>query len=114
MIGQHPLEIEMLKNLSPLSTDQASTIIVWIGLFEMLISLLYLSPRLQKYLLRAQVILFPLLTLIAVISSPPVAIDPFNVVTFNFALWILPLVALLLTEQLPTAKSCKRKRGSNK
>lgn len=112
VIGQHPLEIEMLTNLSPLSVEQASTMIIWIGLLEMLIGLLYLSPRLQKYLLRAQVALFPLLTLIAIISSPHVATDPFNVVTFNMTLWILSLVALLLTEQLPTAKSCKRKRGS--
>ena len=112
VIGQHPLEIEMLANLSPLSVQQASTLMIWVGIAEIVIGLLFLLPKLQKYLLMAQVVLFPILTVMAVVASPQVAISPFNVVTFNLALWVLSIVALLCIQQLPTAKSCKRKRGS--
>lgn len=108
---QHPLEIEMLANLSPFSTEQASTAIIWIGVIEVIIGLLFLIPRMQKYCLVAQIILFPILTISAIISAPNVATDPFNVLTFNSALWVMSIVACLLTKQLPSAKSCKRKRG---
>ena len=112
VIGQHPLEAQMLANLSPLSVQQASTLIIWIGIAEMMIGLLFLVPKLQKHLLKAQVVLFPILTVMAVVAFPQTATAPFNVITFNLTLCFLSIVALLLTRQLPTARSCKRKRGS--
>lgn len=111
VLTQHPLEISMLTQLSPLSVAQASTAIIWIGVAEILFACCWLVPKLQKSLLKLQVIIFPLLTLSAIIAAPAVAIAPFNVITLNVTLWILSIIGLLLHEQLPTAKSCKRKRG---
>lgn len=112
VLMKHPLEIDMLKNLSPLSLGQASTAIIAIGVLEIIIGILFLVPKLQPLLLKAQIMLFPFLTLSAIIAAPSVATDPFNVVTLNIGLWIASIIALLLTKELPTAKFCKRKRGA--
>lgn len=111
VLTQQPLEIQMLLELSPLNYAQASTSIVWVGIAEMLFSVCWLLPKLQKCLLQLQVVMFPFLTLSAILAEPAVAIAPFNVITLNVSLWIVSIVGLLLHEQLPTAKSCKRKRG---
>lgn len=111
VLTQQPLEIQMLLELSPLNYAQASTAIVWVGIAEMLFSVCWLLPKLQKCLLQLQVVMFPFLTLSAILAEPAVAIAPFNVITLNVSLWIVSIVGLLLHEQLPTAKSCKRKRG---
>lgn len=109
---QHPLEVSMLTQLSPFTSAQAAAAIKWIGLAEMLFACCWLIPRLQKFLLKLQVIVFPVLTVSAIFADPAVATAPFNVITLNIALWVLSIVGLLLYEQLPSAKSCKRKRGT--
>ncbi|ANU11038.1 hypothetical protein BBH88_12370 [Planococcus antarcticus DSM 14505] len=111
VLTQHPLEISMLTQLSPLTAAQGATAVIWIGVAEILFACCWLVPKLQKPLLKLQVIIFPFLTLSAIIAAPAVAIAPFNVITLNVTLWILSIIGLLLHEQLPTAKSCKRKRG---
>lgn len=111
VLTQHPLEISMLTQLSPLTVAQGTSAIIWIGVAEMLFACLWLVPKLQKFLLKLQIVIFPILTLSAIIAAPAVAIAPFNVVTLNVTLWILSIIGLLLHEQLPTANSCKRKRG---
>jgi len=108
---QHPLEIDMLMALSPLTIGQASTAIIWVGVAEILLGCCWLVPRFQKRLLQLQVLVFPFLTLSAILAEPSVATAPFNVISLNVTLWILSIVGLLLIEQLPSAKSCKRKRG---
>lgn len=111
VLTQHPLEISMLTQLSPLTAAQGAMAIIWIGGAEMVFGCLWLIPKLQKFLLKLQIVIFPFLTLSAIIAAPTVAIAPFNVITLNLTLWILSMVGLLLHEQLPTANSCKRKRG---
>lgn len=111
VLTQHPLEVSMLTQLSPLTQAQAETSVLWIGWAEILFASLWLIPKLQKLLLRLQVLIFPLLTLSAVLAAPSVATAPFNVITLNVMLWVLSIIGLLLNHQLPTAKSCKRKRG---
>lgn len=111
VLTQHPLEISMLTQLSPLTTGQASTAIIWVGIAELLFACFWLVPKVQKRLLQLQVVIFPFLTLSALIAAPATAIAPFNVITLNATLWILSIIGLLLVEQLPSAKSCKRKRG---
>ena len=101
----------MLMNLSSLSNQAATTAISWIGFLEIVIGILFLVPKWQRYLLIGQIILFPILTASALFSAP-VATTPFNVITFNLALWIISIVALLLSHALPTATTCKRKRGA--
>ncbi|MDQ0427268.1 hypothetical protein QOZ98_000093 [Planomicrobium stackebrandtii] len=110
-LTQHPLEISMLTQLSPLTAAQGSTAIIWIGGAEMLFACLWLVSKLQKFLLKLQIVIFPFLTLSAIIAAPTVAIAPFNVITLNATLWILSIIGLLLHEQLPSANSCQRKRG---
>lgn len=111
VLTQHPLEISMLTQLLPLTTGQASTAIIWVGIAEMLFACCWLVPKLQKRLLQLQVVIFPFLTLSAIISATATATAPFNVITLNATLWVLSIIGLLLVEQLPSAKSCKRKRG---
>ncbi|TFD99463.1 DoxX-like family protein [Jeotgalibacillus salarius] len=110
VLTQHPLEVSMLTQLSPLSEGQASTAVIWVGIAEMIFAVCWLIPKLQKYLLRLQVIIFPLLTLSAVVAAPFTATAPFNVITLNVTLWVLSIIGLLLTKELPSAKSCRRKR----
>ncbi|TFD94387.1 DoxX-like family protein [Jeotgalibacillus sp. R-1-5s-1] len=111
VLTQHPLEVSMLMQLSPFTQAQAETAVLWVGLAEMLFACFWLVPGLQKSLLKLQVVIFPLLTLSAVLSAPSVATAPFNVITLNVTLGVLSIIGLLLAHQLPTAKSCKRKRG---
>ena len=108
---QHPLEIAMLSKLSMLSNEQATKGVVWVGIGEVIGALLFFSRKLQPFLLKAQVMLFPLLTVGAIVAAPHVATDPFNVVALNVMLVILSIIALQLRVNLPTATSCKRKRG---
>lgn len=114
VLMQHPLEVSMLTQLSPFTDAQASNAIVWIGIAEILFAFCWLIPKLQKHLLQLQVIIFPMLTISAIFADPAVATAPFNVITLNVVLWILSIIGLLLREQLPTAKSCKRKRGEKR
>lgn len=111
IIGQHPLEIEMLTKLSPLGVAQATDVIIWVGVLEIVVALLFSLRKLHKALWLAQVVLFPLLTIGAIVATPHVATDPFNVITLNVTLWVLSIIALMLQVELPTATSCKRKRG---
>lgn len=111
VLTQHPLEINLLTQLSPLTAEQASKAVIWIGCAEILFACCWLVPKLQKALLKLQVVIFPFLTLSAIIADTATATAPFNVITLNITLWILSIVGLLLHEQLPSAKSCKRKRG---
>lgn len=112
LIGQHPLEIDMLVALSPLSVPAATTAIQWVGLLEVIIALLFIVRRCQRLLLIGQIVLFPVLTISAIVAAPHVATDPFNVVAFNVALWCMSIVALLLQKDCPTASTCQRKRGN--
>ena len=112
VLTQQPLEIEMLMKLSTLSFEQASSTIVTVGLLEIMIGFLCFIPAAHKFLLPAQIILYPILTVSAIVATPAVVLSPFNVITFNASLWVLCLVAILLRRSLPTAKSCKRKRGA--
>lgn len=111
VITQHPLEISLLTQLSPLTTDQSATAVIWVGVAEVLFACCWLVPKLQKALLKLQVIIFPFLTLGAIVADAATATAPFNVITLNITLWILSIVGLLLHEQLPSAKNCKRKKG---
>lgn len=111
VIGQHPLELEMLSRLSQLTMQQASGAIFWVGLLEIVFAALFFIPKLHRMLWKLQIIFFPFLTLSAIFAAPHVATDPFNVITLNVVLWVLCIVARLLTVELPTASSCKRKRG---
>lgn len=107
----HPQEVDLLMKLSGLSESVAIQSVWWIGLAEILFGLVWLIPFRKKLLFLLQIVMFPLLTVSALLADMTTAAAPFNVVTFNVALWILSIIGYLLADDVPTAKSCKRKRG---
>ena len=106
----HPQEVDMLMKLSGLSENIAVQTVWWIGLVEMLFSLVWLISFRKKILFGLQIVLFPLLTVSALVANVETATAPFNVMTFNFALWILSMIGYMLADNIPTATSCKRKK----
>ncbi|MEG0258915.1 MAG: hypothetical protein RR651_03495, partial [Lysinibacillus sp.] len=60
-----------------------------------------------------QILLFPILTLSALVADFSIAGAPFNPVTLNVTLWFMSIVGYIVSKDLPTAKSCKRNRGGN-
>ena len=106
----HPQEVDMLMKLSGLSENIAVQTVWWIGFAEMLFGLIWLIPFRKKKLFGLQIVLFPLLTVSALIANIETATAPFNVMSLNFALWILSMVGYMLADNIPTATSCKRKK----
>ncbi|MGE8005009.1 DoxX-like family protein [Lysinibacillus sp. NPDC093216] len=117
IIVQHPTEVMMIEKLlggaySQLNgSSNTSQIVNWIGLAEIIFALCWLLPRGKRLLFGVQIVLFPFLTLGAVLADKTIATAPFNPVTLNVALWVLSIIGLILSKDMPSAKSCKRKRG---
>jgi hypothetical protein len=110
IIGMHPAELAMVGNTFAFSESQVIVAVMIIGVLEVLFSLLWLFYRRKDLLFLFQLILFPLLTIAAVVSVPETAIHPFNPVTFNLSLINLSLIGFMLSKDVPSAKSCLRKR----
>jgi hypothetical protein len=110
IIGMHPAELAMAGNTFAFSESQVIVAVMIIGVLEVLFSLLWLFYRRKDLLFLFQLILFPLLTIAAVVSVPETAIHPFNPVTFNLSLINLSLIGFMLSKDVPSAKSCLRKR----
>ncbi|WP_368668702.1 DoxX-like family protein [Sporosarcina sp. 6E9] len=108
IIGMHPAELSMIGNV--FSDRHALLVVMIIGLLEVFFGLFWLFYRRKDHLFLVQMILFPLLTITAVISLPETAIHPFNPVTFNLSLIILSVIGFMLSRDVPSAKSCLRKR----
>ncbi|QDQ02721.1 hypothetical protein FOH38_20965 [Lysinibacillus fusiformis] len=128
---QHPDEVMMIERLlgypseeslqpsnqaphlsdADLQMNTATKIVFGIGIAEILFALCWLLPRGKRLLFSAQIIVFPLLTISAVLADKNMVGAPFNPVTLNAALWVLSIVGFILSKDLPSAKSCKRKRG---
>ncbi|MBY6037130.1 DoxX-like family protein [Fictibacillus nanhaiensis] len=113
IIAQHPEEVAMLSSLSSLKGANAVTAVGIIGVLEMLFGLLWLFYRKKRHLHLLQILVFPALTISALIADPSISYHPFNPVTFNSSLWILSIIGYILTKDLPTATSCKRTRKSD-
>lgn len=111
---QHPDEVMMVKeSLAFLNGANLNLpfLVFCIGIIEMIFALCWLLPRGKRLLFLIQIILFPLLTLCVLGVNINIAMAPFNPVTFNGALWVLSIVGYILSKDLPSAKTCKRKRG---
>ncbi|MFC5602304.1 DoxX-like family protein [Sporosarcina koreensis] len=108
IIGKHPEEMRMLANAIPFKNPLA--LLIGIGIAEMLFGVLWLFYKKKKHLFAMQLAVFPLLTIAALVAAPEAAIHPFNPVTFNLPLFVLSLIGYLSCNDIPTAKSCKRKR----
>ncbi|WNB92432.1 DoxX-like family protein [Bacillus sp. NEB1478] len=113
IIAHHPEEIAMFSSLSSIKGAAAVKAVEIIGVAEMIFGLVWLFYRKKTHLHMLQIIVFPLLTISAVIGDPSISSHPFNPVTFNASLWILSIIGYLLAKDLPTATSCKRTRKSD-
>ncbi len=108
IVWTHPEELRMLTALSPFS--MGTSMLHTIGALEILFGLVWLFYRRKKKLFGLQLILFPLLTLSAILADPGILTHPFNPFTFNLALFILSIAGFWISNDIPTAKSCKRTR----
>jgi len=97
-------------NEDALSWNNANQIVIWIGIAEILFGLFWLFPRGKRLLFGAQIILFPLLTIGALLADITIATAPFNPVTFNLALWVLSIIGFIISKDMPSARRCIRKR----
>lgn len=110
IIATHPEELAMVESAFSNIPLQASSIVIIIGIAEILFGALWLFYKKKKHLFALQVAVFPLLTIAAIIVAPETTAHPFNPVMFNLALIALSLIGYFGSEDVPTAKSCKRKR----
>lgn len=110
IIGMHPEERAMVGKTLSLSENGTTLTVLIIGIVELIIGIGWLFYRQKRHLFMLQLIAFPLLTVAAVIAIPTTALHPFNPVTFNLALIVLSIVGLYSSRDVPTARSCKRKR----
>ncbi|MEZ7171134.1 DoxX-like family protein [Sporosarcina sp. OR05] len=110
ILAKHPEEMAMVASAFSTSPAQTLSIVFGIGIAEVLFGLLWLFYRKKKHLFALQLAIFPLLTIAAIGAVPETAVHPFNPVTFNVALLTLSLIGYFSSGDVPTAKSCKRKR----
>ena len=110
IIGMHEEERAMIGSVLELSEKGITTSVLLIGIAEVLLGISWLLYRNKKHLFTLQLILFPLLTIAAIIAVPASAIHPFNPLTFNLSLIVLSLIGLFISKDVPSARSCKRKR----
>lgn len=111
IIGVHPEEIRLLSNVIAVNNSTATVLVQVIGYAEICFGILWLLYRHKRHLFNAQLLLFPMLTITAVLSSPDLIMHPFNPISFNSALFIASIVGSFLSKDLPSAKNCKRQRG---
>ncbi|MDV6379266.1 DoxX-like family protein [Sporosarcina sp. GW1-11] len=110
LLAMHPQEIAMVASGLSLSDAAATNVVFAIGVAEVLFGVVWLLYRKKRHLFILQMIAFPLLTIAAFVAAPETAIHPFNPITCNVSLLVLTGIGLLVSHDLPTAASCKRKR----
>ncbi|MFZ3577265.1 DoxX-like family protein [Virgibacillus sp. DJP39] len=110
LLAMHPEELSMITSVLPLSISDSTFIVSIVGILEVLFGIFWLIYPNKYRLYQLQIILFPLLTLGAVLADQNYLTHPFNPLTFNISLLALSVVGLLNSKDMPTAKTCKRKR----
>nr|WP_044640150.1 DoxX-like family protein [Risungbinella massiliensis] len=112
LISMNPEEINMVSSLVSLSPTQASWVVIGLGIAEIGLGITWLLYTNKRRLLEIQIILFPLLTLSVILADPSYLVHPFNPFTLNISLFVLSVIGFFVSEDVPTAKYCKRqKRG---
>jgi DoxX-like family len=106
---KHPEEVSMATSLLPEAID-ASMVVFIMGICEIIFGLIWLFIRKRHWLFKLQMVAFPILTLSAVLAAPHTLTHPFNPLTFNVSLFVLSVIGLKFSRDIPTAKNCKRKR----
>ena len=110
LIAMHPEEISMVTNTIPLGVETGRLIVLAAAFMELALGLFWLFYKNKRMLFKIQVVTFPLLAVAAIIGEPDFLTRPFNPLTFNLAIFVLSVAGLMLSRDIPTARSCKRKR----
>lgn len=110
IISMHPEERAMTGSALSLSENGITTAVLFIGIVEVLFGIAWLLYRRKQHLFMLQLILFPLLTIVSIAAVPAIASHPFNPITFNLSLIVLSISGLLISKDVPSSTSCKRKR----
>ena len=110
LIWMHPEEIAMTSAILPLSTSAAYSMVTTFGAIEIIFGFIWILYQDKRRLLKIQLVLLPLLTISAIIGDSSVLTHPFNPITFNISLIALTIIGLLWSKDIPSAKSCKRRR----
>lgn len=108
LITQHPLEVQMITDVLPVSYAHAKILTVIAGVGEIAFGLSFLFiQRKGKLFIIALLLLFAL-GIAAIVGIPSLMTAPFNPFTFNTSLIILALIGWLSSAHLPSAKNCRR------
>ncbi|TWT08916.1 DoxX-like family protein [Planomicrobium sp. CPCC 101079] len=110
LLGLHPQEVSMAQSLLGTSASQAESAVLLIGVAEILFGCIWFLYKDKRKLFGLQLVLFPALTVSAFLAESASFVHPFNPLTFNLALFVLSIIGFGLSKNLPTARSCKRKR----
>jgi DoxX-like family len=110
IISMHPEERAMTGSALSLSENGVTTALLIIGIAEVLFGIAWLLYQRKRHLFILQLILLPLLTITAVTAVPTTTSHPFNPITFNLSLIVLSIIGLLVSKDIPSSTSCKRKR----
>ncbi|HZG69946.1 MAG TPA: DoxX-like family protein, partial [Chondromyces sp.] len=110
LLVTHPVEMNMVTSLLSLSAGEAYWMVIGIGIGEIIYGLTWLLYRHKRRLFILQFILFPALTLSSIVASPSILVHPFTPLTLNSSLLVISIVGYLISKDLPTATSCKRRR----
>lgn len=110
IVYAHPEEIFMLQSLIPFTEKQAYMVTLLIGIAEICYGILLIFYAHKRRLFAIQMIAFPLLAASALFANIEYFGHPFSPLTFNLALVVLSIIGFLISRDVPTSKSCKRKR----
>ncbi|WP_164669270.1 DoxX-like family protein [Virgibacillus doumboii] len=110
LIAMHQVELSMMQNVIPISTNLAASLTAVIGVIEVVFGLVWLVYSNKRKLFGLQLFVFPFLGIGAIISDPAFLFHPFNPLTYNMVLFVLSILGFMISKDVPTAKSCKRKR----
>ncbi len=108
VMAVHPEEVRMLTELIP--TNHGEQAIRIIGFLEIAFGVLWLLPFWKRKLFLFQALLLLLLTISAVVAAPESLVHPFNPISFNSSLLVASLIGYTISDTLPSAKRCVRKR----
>ncbi|WYP26934.1 DoxX-like family protein [Alkalihalobacillus sp. FSL W8-0930] len=107
---KHPDEVMMIEKALGISGNSAGFAVSIVGFLEIFLAAMWLFYKNKRHLFFIHMFIFPLLLLSAIIVAPQSLGDPFNPVTFNVALMTLSVVGFYLSKDLPTARTCRRRR----
>ncbi|CAM5223538.1 DoxX-like protein OS=Ureibacillus acetophenoni OX=614649 GN=SAMN05877842_11379 PE=4 SV=1 [Ureibacillus acetophenoni] len=110
LVYSHPDEISMVNNIIPISNELAYWIVMVAGIIEILLGFIFLFIKKKRLLFGLQIIVFPLLTIVAIMADSSLLTHPFNPLTFNITLLVISIIGFVISKDIPTASNCKRKR----